>query len=146
MGGGLDHLNSVLVQGGRSPGRRVVFQTLCFLRAQVGSSCRGDGMLGTVAFHRSASRGPRRILSLQQDFLYGLELWNSGIHENMIVMSPDHPPWNAGMKSSRPVSGGRGGQGRKHGLSQEGRDNSLYLTREVLSMCSHPWAPKSVCT
>lgn len=145
MGGALDHLNSVLVKGGRSPGRRVVFQTLCFLRAQVGSSCRGDGMPGTVAFHRSASWGLRRILSLQQAFLYGPELWNSGIHANMIVMSPDHPPWNAGMKTSRPVSGGRGEQGRKHGLFLEGCDDSLYLTREVLSMCSHPWAPKSVC-
>lgn len=60
----------------------------------------------------------------------------------MIVMSP---PWNAGMKTSRPVSEGRGEQGRKHGLSQEGCDDSLYLTHEVLSMCLHPWAPKSVC-
>lgn len=33
----------------------------------------------------------------------------------MTVMSPDHPP-------------GRGEQGRKRGLSQEGCDNSLYLT------------------
>lgn len=61
---------------------------------------------------------PLLICSSKPLFM-ALNCGGSGVQAGMFVMSPGHPPRNAGTKTSWPVFGDWGELGRKHGLSQE---------------------------